>query len=31
VVTDPAIDGDPPIDLTEHDQRDIVAFLKVLQ
>jgi cytochrome c peroxidase len=31
IVTDPSIDGDPPIELTEEDQRDIVAFLKLLR
>lgn len=31
IVTDPGIDGDPPVDLTEQDQRDIVAFLKLLR
>lgn len=31
VVTDPDIDGDPPIELTDQDQRDIVAFLKLLR
>jgi cytochrome c peroxidase len=31
IVTDPAIDGDPPIDLTEQDQKDIIAFLELLR
>jgi cytochrome c peroxidase len=31
VVTDPAIDGDAPIELTDQDQQDIVAFLKLLR
>jgi cytochrome c peroxidase len=31
IVTDPAVDGDPPIDLTTQDQADIVAFLKLLR
>jgi hypothetical protein len=31
VVTDPAIDGDPAIDLTEQDQQDIIAFMKLLR
>ena len=31
LVTDPAIDGDPAIDLTEQDQQDIIAFMKLLR
>jgi cytochrome c peroxidase len=31
IVTDPAFDGDPPVILTEQDQADIIAFLKLLQ
>jgi cytochrome c peroxidase len=31
IVTDPARDGDPPIIVTEEDQADIVAFLKLLR
>jgi cytochrome c peroxidase len=31
IITDPAVDGDPPIVLTEQDQADIVAFLKLLR
>ncbi len=30
IVTDPSIDGDPPLILTEQDQVDIIAFLKLL-
>jgi len=30
-VTDPMIDGDPAIDLTEQDQQDIIAFMKLLR
>lgn len=30
-VTDPSVDGDPPIIVTEEDQADIVAFLKLLR
>jgi cytochrome c peroxidase len=29
-VTDPRFDGDPAIDLTDQDQQDIVAFMKLL-
>ena len=31
IATDPAFDGDPPKILTEQDQADIVAFLKLLR
>lgn len=31
IVTDPSIDGDPPLILTEQDQADIIAFLKLLR
>jgi cytochrome c peroxidase len=31
LVTDPSVDGNPPVILTERDQADIVAFLKLLQ
>jgi cytochrome c peroxidase len=31
IVTDPSIDGDPPVILTEQDQADIIAFLKLLR
>ena len=31
VITDPSIDGTPPLILTEQDQRDIIAFLKLLK
>jgi cytochrome c peroxidase len=31
IVTDPRFDGDPPIDLTEQDQKDIIAFLRLLR
>ena len=31
IVTGPAVDGDPAIDLTEQDQKDIVAYLKLLR
>ena len=31
IVTDPMIDGDPAIDLTEQDQLDIIAFMKLLR
>ena len=31
IVTSPAADGDPAVDLTEEDQADIVAYLKLLQ
>ena len=30
-VTDPVVDGDPAIDLTDQDQKDIIAFLKLLR
>jgi cytochrome c peroxidase len=30
-VTDPVIDGDPAIDLTDQDQQDIIAFLRLLR
>jgi len=30
-VTDPAFDGDPAIDLTDQDQQDIIAFMKLLR
>jgi cytochrome c1 len=30
-VTDPSVDGDPPVILTEQDQADIIAFLKLLK
>ncbi len=30
-VTDPSIDGTPPLVLTEQDQRDAIAFLKLLK
>ena len=30
-VTDPLVDGDPAIDLTDQDQKDIIAFLKLLR
>ena len=30
IITNPAVDGDPAIDLTEQDQADIVAYLKLL-
>ncbi len=31
IVTDPSIDGDPPLILTDQDQTDIIAFLKLLR
>jgi cytochrome c peroxidase len=31
IVTGPAVDGDPAIDLTDQDQKDIIAFLKLLR
>ena len=31
IVTGPAIDGDPPVDLTDQDQQDIIAFMKLLR
>ena len=31
IVTNPGVDGDPAIDLTEQDQADIVAYLKLLE
>ena len=31
IVTDPMIDGDPAIDLTEQNQQDIIAFMKLLR
>jgi cytochrome c peroxidase len=31
IVTDPMFDGDPAIDLTEQDQQDIIAFLRLLR
>ena len=31
IVTDPRFDGDPAVDLTEQDQKDIIAFLRLLQ
>ena len=31
LLADPAIDGDPAIDLTEQDQQDIIAFMKLLR
>jgi cytochrome c peroxidase len=31
IATDPSFDGDPPKVLTEQDQADIVAFLKLLR
>lgn len=31
IVTDPSIDGDPPLILTERDQADIIAFMKLLR
>jgi cytochrome c1 len=30
-VSNPAADGDPSVDLTEQDQADIVAYLKLLE
>ena len=30
IVTDPTVDGDPPLILTEQDIADIVAYLKLL-
>jgi cytochrome c peroxidase len=30
IVTDPAIDGDPVLKLTEQDKADIVAYMKIL-
>jgi hypothetical protein len=30
IISNPAVDGDPAIDLTEQDQADIVAYLKLL-
>jgi hypothetical protein len=31
IVTDPKVDGDPAIELTEQDQKDIIAFMKLLR
>jgi len=31
IVTDPKIDGDPAIELTDQDQQDLVAYLKLLR
>jgi cytochrome c1 len=31
IVTDPMFDGDPPVDLTDQDQKDIIAFLRLLR
>lgn len=31
IVTDPSTNGDPPLILTEQDQADIIAFLKLLR
>jgi cytochrome c peroxidase len=31
IITDPRVDGDPAIDLTDQDQKDIIAFLKLLR
>jgi cytochrome c peroxidase len=31
IVTDPKVDGDPAIDLTDQDQKDIIAFMKLLR
>ena len=31
IVTDPMFDGDPAIDLTDQDQQDIIAFLRLLR
>ena len=31
IVTDPAVDGDPAIDLTDQDQQDIIAFMRLLR
>jgi len=31
IITDPAFDGNPPVILTEEDQADIIAFLKLLK
>jgi len=31
IVSDPSVDGDPAIDLTNQDQKDIIAFMKLLR
>jgi len=31
IITDPRVDGDPAIDLTDQDQKDIIAFMKLLR
>ena len=31
IVTDPSVDGDPAVILTERDQKDIIAFMKLLR
>jgi cytochrome c peroxidase len=31
IVTDPGVDGDPAVDLTDQDQQDIIAFLRLLR
>jgi cytochrome c peroxidase len=31
IVTDPAVDGDAAIDLTDQDQKDIIAFMRLLR
>jgi cytochrome c peroxidase len=31
IVTGPAVDGDPAIELTDEDQRDIIAFMRLLR
>ena len=30
-VTDPAIDRDPAVELTDQEQKDIIAFMKLLK
>ena len=31
IITDPSVDGNPTVILTEEDQADIIAFLKLLK